>query len=54
MFDDPPMAAYHVENNFKIIKQNPFAFPEMMTELDREAFYGFYEELAQKIYHINV
>ncbi len=51
MFDDPPMVAYQIEYNLNEVKQNPFAFPEMVIEFDMNEFYAFYEDLIQKIYH---
>lgn len=51
MFDDPPMVAYQVEYNLNEVKQNPFAFPEMVVDFDMNEFYTFYEDLIQKIYH---
>lgn len=54
MFDDPPMVAYQIENNLAAIKQNPYAFPEMIVEFDLELFSKFYEDLAQQIYHMKL
>jgi len=51
MFDDSPTVAYQLENNFNFIKQNPYAFPEMRTDLDVDEFDAFYETLISKIYH---
>ncbi|MCP5049263.1 MAG: nucleotidyl transferase AbiEii/AbiGii toxin family protein [bacterium] len=54
MFDDPPMVAFQIENNLNGIKQNPYAFPEMMVEFDMEAFYIFYKNLIDTIYRHKV
>jgi predicted nucleotidyltransferase component of viral defense system len=51
MFDDPPMVSYQVENNLKLIKQNPYALPDMIADFDIDEFYGFYEDLIYKTYH---
>jgi predicted nucleotidyltransferase component of viral defense system len=51
MFDDPPMVANQIEYNLEGIKQNPYAFPEMIIEIDMDDFYAFYENLVQRIYH---
>lgn len=51
MFDDPPMVSYQVENSLKMIKENPYAFPEILADFDIDAFYRFYEDLIYKTYH---
>ena len=51
MFDDSPMVAYHLENNLNILKQNPYAFPDLFVDFDLDEFYRFYEDLVFKIYH---
>jgi len=51
MFDDSPMVAYQLENNINIIKQNPYAFPEVFLDFNHEEFFRFYEGLVYKIYH---
>lgn len=51
MFDDPPMVAYQIEYNLNEIKQNPFAFPEIIIDFKTDEFYTFYEKLIDKIYH---
>lgn len=51
MFDDPPMVSYQMENNLKMIKQNPYAFPDILADFDIDEFYRFYEDLIYKTYH---
>ncbi|UCH92889.1 MAG: nucleotidyl transferase AbiEii/AbiGii toxin family protein [Candidatus Aminicenantes bacterium] len=51
MFDDPPMVSYQLENNLKTIKQNPYAFPDIIADFDIDEFYRFYEDLISKTYH---
>jgi len=54
MFDDSPMVAYHLENNLMQIKQNPFAFPDLLVDFDLDEFYRFYEGLIALVYGRNI
>lgn len=51
MFDDPPTVAYQVENNVRLIKQNPYAFPDLLVDFDINEFSRFYEDLISGLYH---
>ena len=51
MFDDPLMVAYQVENNLKLIIQNPYAFPDLLVDFAMNEFSCFYEELIYTLYH---
>ncbi|HLP46755.1 MAG TPA: nucleotidyl transferase AbiEii/AbiGii toxin family protein [Candidatus Kapabacteria bacterium] len=51
MFDDPPMVAYQVENNLRLIIQNPYAFPELLVNFDIDEFSRFYEDLIYSLYY---
>lgn len=51
MFDDPPMVAYQIENNLNALKQNPFGFPEMLIDFERDELFRYFENFCEKVYH---
>lgn len=50
MFDDPPTAAFQIEEGIAFIKTNPDILPSLRFALDQKRFFRFYEDLAQWFY----
>ena len=51
IFDDPPTAAYQIEEGIQFLKSNPEIFPELLVNFDKDDFYEFYSEITQWIYN---
>ena len=50
IFDDPPTAAYQIEEGIQFLKRNPEIFPELLVNFKQEDFYDFYSKITQWIY----
>ena len=50
IFDDPPTAAYQIENGIAFIKENPSLWPQTYIPIDRQLFSEFYQKIAMWIY----
>jgi predicted nucleotidyltransferase component of viral defense system len=50
IFDDPPTAAYQIENGIAFIKENPSLWPQTYIPVDRQEFFEFYKKIAMWIY----
>ncbi len=50
IFDDPPTAAFQLEENFKFIIKNQEIFPKILIGFDKEDFREFYNNLINWIY----
>ena len=50
MFDDPPTAAFQLEESIAFLKKNSAIFPALRIPLQLSAFFEFYERLAQWLY----
>ena len=50
IFDDPPTAAYHLENSLEFFRQNPELFPETRFAFDPAELITFYEKIISQIY----
>lgn len=50
IFDDPPTAAYQIEEGIQFLKRNPEIFPELLMNFKQDNFYDFYFKITQWIY----
>jgi predicted nucleotidyltransferase component of viral defense system len=50
IFDDPPTAAFQIEENFNVIKNNPEIIPELLIKMDMDKFFHFHKEIIRQIY----
>jgi len=50
LFDDPPTAAFQIEEGLQLISNNPNLIPSLSIEFNRKEFFDFYENIAQTIY----
>lgn len=50
IFDDPPTAAFQLEEGIAFIKETPEMIPPLRTAFDYDDFLAFYEKLAMWIY----
>lgn len=52
VFDDPPTAAFQLEQGVSFIKENPQIVPPLQIPLDYNDFFSFYENLVMWIYRL--
>ena len=50
LFDDPPTAAYQIEEGIRFAKEHEGLIPPLKKALQLENFYKFYENLAMHLY----
>ena len=50
IFDDPPTAAFQLEEGLALIRENPFLLPEMKRPFPMADFLVFFEKIAAWIY----
>lgn len=50
LLDDPPTAAFQIEEGLHFIKKNINLIPSLKKDFNFERFIDFYEDIAQKIY----
>lgn len=50
IFDDPPTAAFQLEEGIAFMKEQPDIIPPLRMTLDQQDFFRFYEQLAVWIY----
>jgi predicted nucleotidyltransferase component of viral defense system len=50
IFDDPPSAAYQIEEGIHFIRSNRDLIPNLLVEINWMSFYTFYTELIEWIY----
>jgi len=50
IFDDPPTAAFQLEEGIALIKEKPEIVPRLMIPFDYDNFFTFYEDLTMWIY----
>ena len=50
IFDDPPTAAFQLEEGIAFIKENPAILPRLRIPLEYEDFFAFYATLVKWIY----
>lgn len=53
IFDDPPTAAYQIEENINIIKNNPKIIPKTLISLNKKNFFSFHRDIIRMIYKRN-
>jgi len=51
IFDDPPTAAFQLEEGLKLIQENPSVLPEVKRDLDKTEFSEYFEKIVRWIYH---
>ena len=51
IFDDPPTAAFQLEEGVAFIKAQPDILPALRIEFDPQAFFAFYARLAMWLYN---
>jgi len=51
LFDDPPTAAYQIEESLELLRGRPELFPRMFVDFDRKDFFRFFEECTKWIYN---
>lgn len=50
IFDDPPTAAFQLEEGLALIREKPDLLPEVRLEFDRKAFFDYFTGLAEWLY----
>jgi hypothetical protein len=50
IFDDPPTAAFQLEEGLALIREKPGLLPEIREELDLKRFLAYFAELAEWLY----
>jgi hypothetical protein len=50
IFDDPPTAAFQIEEALVYLKNNISTFPPMLEELHFDEFFQFFSDLAKWLY----
>lgn len=50
LFDDPPTAAYQLEEATRFVREHPQLLPTLRIAFDLEAMFAFYRDLAHRIY----
>lgn len=51
IFDDPPTAAFQLEEGFVFLKENWKLLPRLRIDLNEKEFFAFYENLAMGMYN---
>ncbi len=52
IFEDPPTAAYQIEQGLHFLRRHPETYPSMLVPLDQEDFFRFYERLIRWMYDL--
>jgi len=47
IFDDPPTAAFQIEEATAFLRENQTIFPAMFKKIDLHDFFGFYDGIAK-------
>ena len=47
IFDDPPTAAFQIEEAVAFLRENQTIFPAMFKKIDLHDFFGFYDGIAK-------
>ncbi len=50
IFDDPPSAAYQIEEGLNFLKNNFSLFPKVIKKFNKKDFFSFYNKLADWLY----
>jgi hypothetical protein len=50
IFDDPPTAAYQIEQGLQFLRQHPETLPRLLVPLDQQDFTLFYDRLVRWLY----
>jgi hypothetical protein len=50
IFDDPPTAAFQLEEGLALIREKPTLLPEIRKEFDRKKFLDYFVKLAEWLY----
>lgn len=50
LFDDPPTAAFQIEENFKFVTNNPEIMPQTLIDFDINDWSVFYKKFIRQIY----
>lgn len=50
IFDDPPTAAFQIEEATAFLRENQTIFPAMFKKIDLHDFFGFYDGIAKWLY----
>ena len=51
VFDDPPTAAYQIEEGIKFLRKNPLLLPKLKVVFDLDDFIRFFRQLTKWIYN---
>jgi predicted nucleotidyltransferase component of viral defense system len=54
IFDDPPTAAFQIEENLNILKITPDIFPETLIEFNKAKFINFHKNIIKLIYNMRL
>jgi hypothetical protein len=52
IFDDPPTAAYQIEQGLTFLQHHVEVMPELRVPIDREDFTAFYTQLIHRVYDL--
>lgn len=50
IFDDPPTAAYQIEQGLEFLRHHPQTFPPLLKPIDQQDFARFYDRLTRWLY----
>jgi predicted nucleotidyltransferase component of viral defense system len=51
IFDDPPTAAFQIEENLNTIRNNPEIIPKTLIKFNKDKFLNFHKEIIRMIYN---
>ncbi len=52
IFDDPPTAAYQIEQGFQFLRRHAETLPPLLVPIDQQDFSRFYERLTRWLYDL--
>jgi predicted nucleotidyltransferase component of viral defense system len=52
LFDDPPTAAYQIEEGVKFLKDHENLIPSLKNDFNKDDLYKFYDKLVKQIYNL--
>lgn len=50
IFDDPPTAAYQIEENIRFVREHEELFPPLKIKLELDDFYKFFRDIVRYLY----
>lgn len=54
VFDDPPTAAYQIEQSVEFLRRNEQTFPRLLNPIKHEELFQFYDETVRRLYDLAI